>query len=97
VIFEPKDDCYFMARAIGNAVDANVSPSGFESPKVAIRAATSWADLLVAEVIYVRDGVRLRFGRGAAKPAVSKSFYDHPREPDKDQRAEMRLNERNCR
>jgi hypothetical protein len=58
VMIEKKDDRYFMtARAIGNAVDANVSPSGFESSRLAIRAATSWADLLVAQVIYVRDGV----------------------------------------
>jgi hypothetical protein len=60
VMIEKKEERYFMtARATGNAVDANVSPSGFESPKVAIRAAASWADLLVAQVIYVREGVSL--------------------------------------
>jgi hypothetical protein len=60
VMIEKKEERYFMtSRATGNAVDANVSPSGFESPKVAIRAATSWADLLVAQVIYVREGVSL--------------------------------------
>jgi hypothetical protein len=70
VMIEKKDERYFMtARAIGNAVDANVSPSGFESPKVAIRAAASWADLLVARVIYVRDGVSVEIWsrRGKAR------------------------------
>jgi len=56
VLVEKRGDLYFITgRKNGNAVDASVEPAGFGDPATAIRAATTWADLLVAPILYVKD------------------------------------------
>jgi hypothetical protein len=58
VLVEKRGGLYFItARQSGKAVDASVETAGFDSPEAAIRAATTWADLLTAPVIYVREFV----------------------------------------
>jgi hypothetical protein len=57
VLVEKRGGLYFITgRRNGQAVDASVAPSGFDSPEAAIHAATAWADLLSAPILYVRDG-----------------------------------------
>jgi hypothetical protein len=56
VMLEKRGGFYFLTgRASGKSVDADVAPSGFDSPDAAIHAATHWADLLAVPVVYVRD------------------------------------------
>jgi hypothetical protein len=56
VLVEKRGALYFVTgRQNGQAVDASIAPSGLESPEAAIRAATAWADLLSAPILYVRD------------------------------------------
>jgi hypothetical protein len=56
VMVEKRSGLYFITgRQNGKAVDASVAPSGFDSPEAAIHAATAWADLLSAPILYVRD------------------------------------------
>ena len=58
VLIEKRGDLYFITgRQNGASMDASVSPTGFDTPEAAIRAATSWADLLSAPFLYVRDHV----------------------------------------
>jgi aminoglycoside phosphotransferase (APT) family kinase protein len=57
VCLEKKGDLYFLfGRANGEAVDPHVSPDGFSSAAVAIRAAITLADYISAPILYVRDG-----------------------------------------
>jgi hypothetical protein len=57
VLVEKRGGLYFITgRQNGQAVDASVAPSGLDSPEAAIHAATAWADLLSAPILYVRGG-----------------------------------------
>ena len=56
VLIERRDGVYFITgRKNGCSVDADVTPSGFDTPQAAMRAAEGWADLLSVTLIYMRD------------------------------------------
>jgi hypothetical protein len=56
ILIEKRGDLYFLR---GHSKDANVKGSlgarGTDSAGFAIRSAEAWADLLMADVVYVRD------------------------------------------
>lgn len=55
-MIEKKGDLWFVrGQPEGASAEACLSASGFDSPAVAIRSAEAWADLLMADVIFVRD------------------------------------------
>jgi hypothetical protein len=54
VLVEKRGGSYFIsAKANGSAV--NVSRSAIIAPVTAIHAATKWADLLAAPVLYIKE------------------------------------------
>jgi hypothetical protein len=56
VLVKKEGDQYLVEGKVnGKSMDASVAPRGFNTPAVAIRAATAWADLLTIPVIYVRE------------------------------------------
>ena len=57
ILIEKKADLWLVrGRAKDAIAEAVLSASGFDSAEIAIRSAEAWADLLTADVIYVREG-----------------------------------------
>jgi hypothetical protein len=58
VLIEKRGDCYFVrGRAKIASIEASLGPTATHSAAVAIWGAEAWADLLMADVVYVRDDV----------------------------------------
>ena len=56
ILIEKKGDLYFVRGQSEDAnVEASLAATGVDSARVAIKGAEAWADLLTADVIYVRD------------------------------------------
>lgn len=57
ILIEKKADLWLVrGQAKGASAEAFLSATGFDSAAIAIRSAEAWADLLMADVIYVREG-----------------------------------------
>ena len=59
ILIERREDLYFVqAQAKEGIVDASLSwRAGVDSARIAIKSAEAWADLLAANLIYVRDDI----------------------------------------
>jgi hypothetical protein len=56
ILIEKQGDLYFVrGRSKDASVDASLGATGTDSAAVAIRGAEAWADLLMVDVVYVRD------------------------------------------
>ena len=56
ILIEKKGDLYFIRGQSKDAsVEASLAATGVDSARLAIKGAEAWADLLAADVIYVRD------------------------------------------
>jgi hypothetical protein len=57
ILIEKRGDLYFVRGQSKDAsVEASLAATGVDSAKVAIKGAEAWADLLMAPIIYVRNG-----------------------------------------
>ncbi|HEY1944575.1 MAG TPA: hypothetical protein VGH40_20875 [Roseiarcus sp.] len=55
-MIEKKGELYFIRGQSKDAsVEASLAATGVDSARLAIKGAEAWADLLTADVIYVRD------------------------------------------
>ena len=58
ILIEKKGDVWFIRGQTKDAsAEAFLSATGFDSAAIAIRSAEAWADLLLADVIFIRDDV----------------------------------------
>ena len=56
ILIEKKGDLYFIRGHSKDAsVEASLAGTGIDSARLAIMSAEAWADLLTADLIYVRD------------------------------------------
>ncbi len=56
ILIEKKEDLYFIRGQSKDAsVEASLAATGVDSARLAIKGAEAWADLLMADVVYVRD------------------------------------------
>jgi hypothetical protein len=61
ILIEKRDGLYFVRGQSKDAsVEASLGATGTDSAAVAIRGAEAWADLLMVDVVYVRDDPMLR-------------------------------------
>jgi hypothetical protein len=57
ILIEKRGELYFIRGQSRDAsVEATLAATGVDSAQVAIKGAVAWADLLMAPIIYVRNG-----------------------------------------